>query len=219
MNVKRSVAVTITSDLMCPWCFIGLKLLQEGARSVDIEPVITWKPFILRPDIPLERQMKGGTPSSRVGSHLARQGKAVGIEFTGLTDRTPNTALFHATIKYLQDEIKLSAEKVTEFHMDVFEAYFTLAIFPGEQEGILKNIGDQSTRRHVQNLFADTDRLARLTEEVRREAMEASLRGISGVPTFSFENDGPAFSGAQPAEKFAYVLEQYANTQTASSTS
>ena len=218
MTVKRSVAVTITSDLLCPWCFIGLKLLQRGAGYVDIEPVITWKPFILRPNIPLEGQLKGGTPSSRVGSHLARQGKSVGIEFTGLTDRAPNTALFHATIKYLQDEIKLSAEKVTEFHIDVFEAYFTLGIFP-DQDGILKNIRDQSTRRHVQNLFADNDTLDRLTEEVRREAMEASRRGISGVPTFSFENDGPAFSGAQPAEKFAYVLQQYANTKTASSTS
>jgi predicted DsbA family dithiol-disulfide isomerase len=218
---KTTVAVTITSDLLCPWCFVGLRKLQQGAEllansNVSIEPIITWKPFMLRPNIPPEGQLKDGTPASRVGSRLARAGEEVGINFTGLTDRAPNTSMFHATVKYLQDEIRIDPTKVTDFHVDVFEAYFTLGIFP-DQEGILKNIYDSTTRQHVKDLYADADMLARLIEEMTEEAMSASRSGTSGVPTFAFDGDAPAFSGAQSSKVFAEVLQQYANAKMHSS--
>jgi predicted DsbA family dithiol-disulfide isomerase len=100
---KAIVNVDITSDLMCPWCWVGLCKLQLAAKETGIATNITWKPFLLRPNIPIEGQPKGGTPESRTGQQLKHAGKSVGIDFTGLTDRTPNTILFHATIKMLQD--------------------------------------------------------------------------------------------------------------------
>jgi len=220
------VAVTITSDLMCPWCWIGLEKLQQASRESRIPINITWKPFLLRPSIPeTTGQPKGGTPSSRVGAHMYSQGKAVGIDFTGLTDHAPNSVLFHATLKYLQDVIQLDSETVTAFHVDVFEAYFTLGIFPGTKEGILKNVKDPTVRRHVEDLYynnSDDDdnvkngrtmsQLEQLKREVVEEAKHASLQeGVTGVPTFAFGGDKAAFSGAQHVDTFARYLNHYAS--------
>lgn len=213
MNVKKAVEVTITSDLMCPWCWIGLRKLQQASRETKIPIQVKWKPFQLGPNIPEEGKLKGGTPASRVGDHLASQGQSVGIKFTGLTDRTPNTALFHATIKYLQDVVTLSSETVTEFHEVVFEGYFTLGIFPN-QEGILnvsKKVKDAAVHDHVANLYKNPSTLSQLMKGVAREARDARHRGVDGVPTFAFGGDSNAFSGAQPVATFVQYLERYAD--------
>ncbi|KAL3908775.1 MAG: hypothetical protein SGARI_002911, partial [Bacillariaceae sp.] len=207
MNVKRTAAVTITSDLMCPWCWIGLRKLQKASQVSKIEPKITWKPFQLRPGIPEQGMPKGGTPASRVGSQLAAQGNSVGIDFTGLTDRTPNTVLFHATIKHLQDELKLDPSVVTDFHEAVFEGYFTLGVFP-DQEGILaasKTVHDRTVFDHVQTLYENPRKLEQLKKEVKEEAQLASRLGISGVPTFAFGGK-TAFSGAQSVDVFTHSI-------------
>jgi predicted DsbA family dithiol-disulfide isomerase len=209
--MKRAVVnVTITSDLMCPWCWVGLRKLQQASKDSEIDVAIEWKPFFLRPNMPVEGQPKGGTPESRAGSRLKQAGASVGIDFTGLTDRTPNTALFHATLKYLQDTLHIDPRTVTEFHEAVFEGYFTLGVFP-DLTGLLKAAGklkDPIVYESVAQLYQKDDNnfLPDLLKEVVKEATEASRRGISGVPTFAF-NGQEAFSGAQPVDTFIRYLE------------
>ena len=59
---KAPVDVTITSDLVCPWCWVGLRKLQNASKVTNIPVKVTWKPFMLRPNTPLEGKPKGGTP-------------------------------------------------------------------------------------------------------------------------------------------------------------
>ena len=207
----KTVNVGITSDLVCPWCWVGLRKLQEASKQANINTRIIWKPFMLRPNTPEEGAPKGGTPASRVGDRLKKAGESVGIQFTGLTDRTPNTALFHATIKALQQNDK-TKDDATLFHEAVFMDYFTLGVFP-DKENLLaaaKRLDNPQVYELVSDLYNDTERLSALRKEVVDEAQEASFSGISGVPTFSFENDQPAFSGAQSADVFVRYLERYA---------
>jgi len=204
------VDVDITSDLMCPWCWVGLRKLQAASKETGIAVNINWKPFLLRPNIPAEGQPKGGTPESRAGQQLKNAGKAVGINFTGLTDRTPSTVLFHATMEMLQENRTVSKESVTLFHEAVFEGYFTLGIFP-DKDGLLKaarNMSDgdeDAVYRAIEDLFQDDARLYDYSETVKGEAFEESARGVTGVPFFAF-NGRPAFSGAQPVPTFASYL-------------
>ena len=206
------VNVAITSDLMCPWCWVGLKKLQEASKVSKIGTNITWKPFLLRPNTPMEGIPKTGTPESRVGSRLRQAGESVGINFTGLTDRTPNTTLFHATLKHLQDNIKLPSDVVTSFHESVFEGYFTLGAYPDEN-GLLKAAAKTPYKEvygHVESLYSDemNDTLQGLLREVADEAFDASRAGVSGVPSFAF-NGHAAFSGAQPVDTFVRHLEHF----------
>mmetsp|Transcript_82070 Transcript_82070/g.123231 ORF Transcript_82070/g.123231 Transcript_82070/m.123231 type:complete len:173 (-) Transcript_82070:61-579(-) len=171
----------------------------------------------------MEGTPKNGTPASRVGARLRQAGESVGINFTGLTDRTPNTTLFHATMKYLQEDVKLDSKTATEFHEAVFEGYFTLGVYPDEA-GLLKAAAVVDKSRsvknddaapvygHVEHLYASEqhETLQRLLQEVAEEALEASRAGVSGVPTFAF-NGHTAFSGAQPVDSFVRHLMHFAN--------
>lgn len=205
--MKKFVSVGITSDLVCPWCYIGLRKLQEAAKIANVETKISWKPFMLRPNTPEDGMPKGGTPASRVGQRLKMAGEASGIDFTGLTDRTPNTALFHSVMHHLNGN-----EKQTAFHEAVFDAYFTKGIYPNRQALIncaeQAGVGDQ-----VKALFNDEEKVQELRELVHKEAQDASHGGIHGVPFFEFNNE-PAFSGAQDISTFVQYLNRHAQQVT-----
>jgi predicted DsbA family dithiol-disulfide isomerase len=238
VHQQRVVRVDITSDLVCPWCWVGLRKLQE-ARNVllesedDLEIEIAWHPYMLRPNTPDEGTPKDNTPAKRVGDRLKAAGQSVGIDFTGLTDRVPNTALFHATLHYLQEnttELQLSWEAITAVHESIFDGYFTTGIFPDEQ-GMLQAVqtsfvkyyktNDSAKAATVQNqmieaiagLYKDQYQLYKLKDVVRQEALEASYhKEIRGVPTFAF-NGEIAFSGAQPVSVFVDALRDAADGQ------
>jgi predicted DsbA family dithiol-disulfide isomerase len=203
---SRIVPVTITSDLMCPWCWVGLRKLQQASEESKIGVKIVWKPFLLRPDHPLQGVPKGGTPQSRVPGHLKAAGKAVGIDFTGLTDTTPNTIDFHAVMKYLLD----AGVDQTPFQEAVFRAYFTEGIFP-DHEALLNCAESVGVKDQVKSLFEQENVLVEYRREVVAEARDASTKGIRGVPSFTFGNSSrPAFSGAQDVETFVSYLEKHA---------
>jgi predicted DsbA family dithiol-disulfide isomerase len=210
-----SVLVTITSDLVCPWCWVGLRKLQAASEVAKIDVDIVWKPFFLRPDTPQEGSPKGGTtPDSRVPQRLKEAGKLVGIDFTGLTDTTPNTLDFHATMKYLLD----SKVNQTPFQEAVFDGYFTKGVFPDHQ-GMMessKQLEEQEVSDHVKTfLLGSQDLLQKYRQQVAEEAREASRRGVHGVPSFAFNGGQEAISGAQDVETFVKFLKQHAATTTA----
>jgi len=190
----KTVQVTIVSDLICPWCYVGLRKLQQAAKILqpnNIQTQITWKPYMLRPGMPEDGQPKGGSPESRVPGRLREAGDAVGIRFTGLTDRTPNTELFHATMAVILDQH--GADQQTQFQEEVFDLYFTKGVFP-DQVGLEQAAEKVGVADTVHMLFTDQERLSQVRGQVRHEAREASRSGISGVPFFSF-NGEPLFPG------------------------
>jgi hypothetical protein len=83
--VRPVVDVTITSDLVCPWYFVGLRKLQEAVGQANVDVKVTLKPYMLRPNAPEDGTPNGGTPASRVGVNLKRAGESVGIDFTGVS--------------------------------------------------------------------------------------------------------------------------------------
>lgn len=201
-TTQKSVQVTITSDLMCPWCWVGLRKLQEASSLADVNVIVDWKPFLLRPETPVEGVPKGGTPATRVGARLKAAGDAVGINFTGLTDRTPNTELFHATMKALHGPDQ------TRFQEEAFANYFTRGIFP-DRQGLIDAAERAGLAEKVKTLYANTNELERLRRAAVDEALKASAIGISSVPTFAF-NGRLAFSGARDAREIANYITQFA---------
>ncbi|KAJ8607021.1 hypothetical protein CTAYLR_006259 [Chrysophaeum taylorii] len=200
----KKVNVTITSDLMCPWCWVGLRKLQDAMTRFEGVVEIRWKPFQLMPGAPEQGVPKGGTPASRVGARLAAAGKAVDINFTGLTDRTPNTTLFHATMEALHGETQ------TKFQEACFEAYFTRGVFPDER-GLLDAAATVGLEDVVAKILDDETALAEHKRRAVDEARAAARRGVTGVPFFEF-NGVPAFSGAQDPSTFLHYLNKAAAT-------
>lgn len=228
-NASRTVRVIVTADLLCPWCYVGLKKLQM-AHGNDIEVAITFRPFLIQPHIPAAGVPTGGTPESRVSDDLREAAAAVGLSITGLCNRTPDAKLFHACIEHLQNVIKegnskavaddeslddspsLTQADLVEFYENVCEGYHTMGIYPDE-EGLLmmamrcekKDLILPSLRK----LFGDNMQLMQLKDQVHEKAMESIREGILSVPHYKFDKK-KTLLGAQPLETFALFEETFA---------
>ena len=61
MATKKLLNIDIVSDIMCPWCWVGKRKLEEAMkRSAEkYEFIVKWHPFVLQPGLPLEGEPKG----------------------------------------------------------------------------------------------------------------------------------------------------------------
>ena len=56
--MANQLKIDIVSDVVCPWCIIGYKRLQQAISELkgEIEFDIEWHPFELNPHMPAEGQ-------------------------------------------------------------------------------------------------------------------------------------------------------------------
>jgi predicted DsbA family dithiol-disulfide isomerase len=59
LNSKSPLTIEVVSDVVCPWCFIGMRRLERAIALVreglpDFQYVLRWRPFFLNPDTPPE---------------------------------------------------------------------------------------------------------------------------------------------------------------------
>jgi len=126
-------------------------------------------------------------------------GQAAGIDFTGKTDRSPNTLDAHVLLDYVLEEG--GPAKQNEVQERLFKAYFTDGVFPDKE----------NLTRLATECGLDGDKIKEALEDdgrrYRTEGIiaENSKRVVGGVPYFIF-NGRPAFSGARPPEAFHEVF-------------
>src|SRR5450432_747473 len=127
-----AVNVDVTSDVICPWCYIGKRRLEKAVAACqgqhDVR--VRWHPFQLNPHMPKDginrkeyRTAKFGSweRSLELDAQVTAAGKEEGIPF-GFDKiiQTPNTLDAHRLI-WLADKESVQ-DAVVEA---VFRAYFT----------------------------------------------------------------------------------------------
>jgi predicted DsbA family dithiol-disulfide isomerase len=200
------LVVDVTSDLICPWCFVAKRRLEKASSILGKTLEIRWHPFQLNPEMPVEgldrrlyRSAKFGSweHSQRLDAQVSAAGTEVGIIFRhDLMKRTPNTfrghVLLAAALKDGVQEQNLVVERL-------FEAYFLNGEDVGNPAtllGIAHEIGVTAISR-----VEDLDSPA-LVSEVKRDERKAASAGIRGVPQISFQGTVVA-NGAQKEELLA----------------
>src|SRR5690606_24712717 len=82
--------VDVIADLVCPWCYLGKRRLDDALLAVHGPSAVTWYPFQLSPDIPPEGVGFEEFLAARFGDPVALQpllaeltaaGRAEGIDF------------------------------------------------------------------------------------------------------------------------------------------
>ena len=64
--------VTVVSDFICPWCYVGLEVIDRLWQEYDFE--LDWAPFFLDPSIPPEgRSHAPRTPLDAPQTDLERR--------------------------------------------------------------------------------------------------------------------------------------------------
>ena len=200
--------ITVISDAICPWCFIGKRQLERAlailAADQGQEFAVAWYPYQLNPDMPVEGVERAAYRAAKFGSvergreidaRVGQAGAAVGIDFNfPAMRRTPNTVAAHRVIRAAGAGGRQNA--VVE---RLFTAYFLEGQDIGDPEVLAacdaEAGGDAAATRAM--LASDAHRA-----EVLAEDNAARRAGISGVPSFVLANH-VLFSGAVPAETMA----------------
>ena len=125
-------------------------------------------------------------------------GDAVGINFTGLTDRYPNTLAAHALLAFAAET---APEKQNVLQEILFRHYFTDGRYPA---------GDNLSAAAAEAGLDPAQALSYAESSARQAEAAAAARanaqrGISGVPFFII-NGKPEFSGAQPPNAFVDIF-------------
>ncbi len=201
--------IDIAFDTICPWCFIGKRRLERAlAQRPFVRPRVTWRPFLLNPEMAqsgMDRQLylerKFGSPLrvQRVLQTIRDSARPDGLDFDfDAMRRTPNSTASHVLVRKAQDGG--CADKVVEA---LFQAYFCHGQDIGDTE-LLVQIGqasglDPASLREA--LGADAEHQAVHSENLRLHRL-----GVSGVPCFIFA-DRYAVAGAQDADVLVRMLD------------
>ncbi|MDO6717776.1 DsbA family oxidoreductase [Psychrosphaera sp. 1_MG-2023] len=209
------VKIDIISDVVCPWCIIGYKNLQQAIAELDVADrvEIQWQPFELNPDMPPEGEelrahsarKYGSTPqsSAQFRIDMTNRGKEVGFSFDYFDNmKIVNTRENHILLEYAK-EYGLQ----TELKLRLFSAFFSEH----------KDVSDRDVlRREAAAVGLNADEaMATLDSD---DAIQAVIEhekfwqgiGVTSVPTFVF-NQSSGIAGAHPVETFKSFLAKELN--------
>lgn len=141
-------------------------------------------------------------PERRASPKLKEAGRAAGIAFTGLTDRYPNSAVFHTLMSYVLEN---DGAAVQHALADVaFRHYFTDGKYPN---------ADNLRAAAIEAKVSDPDAALKYAFETRNqapvkiEAQQYSRQGVRGVPFFLI-NGKAAGSGAMAPSSFKALIRE-----------
>jgi predicted DsbA family dithiol-disulfide isomerase len=213
MNVlvppRTHLTVEVVQDLVCPWCFLGLRRLQRLLRRrPDLGFEVVWRPFLLNPDMPrvgmpradyVVRKFGGEDRARRLYASIAEIGRSEGVLFRfDRIRRTPSSVDAHRLVRFAAAYGR-GAETVEA----LFSAHFTDGRDigdPGVLIGVAQACGlDAAAARRF--LYSDAE-----TDAVHAENLRAHRLGINGVPCFVI-GGRHAIAGAQEPEVLERLLD------------
>jgi predicted DsbA family dithiol-disulfide isomerase len=179
--------VDVIADLVCPFCFIGKRRLDEALKAVQGPNEVSWYPFQLNPDISAEGQPFDEYLKHRFGSveniepalqYLAAEGKGVGIDFRfDLLRHVPNTVQLHQLLQ-LADMRGLDQSALAE---GLLSAFFEDGRNIGDRDELIDIVAAHGLSVEDVMAAAESDRLRQIV--LSREA-QARGSGLVGVPGY-----------------------------------
>lgn len=185
--LQAVLQVDIIADLVCPWCYLGKRRLDDALLAVGGPSTVSWYPFQLNPAMPLAGMdieeylvSKFGNPDELKPAldKLTEVGKSEGINFNfDKVSRIPNTLNAHRVMKLAETE-KVSAPDLAE---EFLKGFFESGLDIGDRDVL-----SELAMRHGLE-YKDISNT--LDNELSRKsvlAQEAQVRqgGVSGVPNF-----------------------------------
>jgi predicted DsbA family dithiol-disulfide isomerase len=206
--------IDFVSDVVCPWCVIGLRSLERALERIDGEAtaVIHFQPFELNPRLPAEGQdifehvaeKYGSTPEEFLERREGIRARGAVLGFTFNLDkrsRVYNTFDAHRLMHWAGLE-----GRQYELQQALFAAYFTEGRDPSNREVLI----DLAARVGLDPVRArEILESGSFAGEVRERERFYGRHGIQAVPSVVV-NDQYLIQGGQSAEVFEEVLRKIA---------
>lgn len=212
MQKMTPIRIDIVSDVVCPWCIIGFRQLEQAVERSGLGVVVHWHPFELNPTMGAEGEdlrehvaWKYGT--TREGSDKARGrlkalGEDLGIDFLfGEDTRIRNTFRSHQLIRWANEQ-----GQGHQMKMALFEAYFEKGLDVHDPQ-ILADAAESIGLDRTEALAVAED--GRYADAVREEERFWTGQGIQGVPAMVFQRKY-LVSGAQGVDNYLQILDAMA---------
>ena len=203
-----AAALTVYSDYVCPFCYLGRASLARYQETRDEQLRIEWHPFDLRS----QRRRPDGSID-----HSAADGKD--DDYFAEARRNVRRLAERYDVEMALDiarEVDSLPAQVVSYHLQRHHDYDTWLAFDeaafaalweagrdiGETDLLVELAVDAGAGAdEVRSALADEP----LREELRQRFAEARRHGVTGVPTFAY--DGHAARGAVPPEQLRRLVE------------
>ena len=209
-STPKPLTIDIVSDVVCPWCYIGKRRIENALKLVPDVPVeVNFRPFFLNPWVPREGISREDYLTTKFGSVEAYHGIAQRVVMAageeGLiyrpenVKRQPNTIDCHRLIHWAD-----AIGKAGEMKQRLMELYFRDGGDLTDPEVLVKAAADIGLDgEEVRKRLATDEDVALISAQ----AQDAANKGIQGVPTFVFAQKY-AVSGAQDPAMLARAIRQ-----------
>jgi predicted DsbA family dithiol-disulfide isomerase len=206
---KARLTIEIVHDLVCPWCYLGVRrLLRTLRRRPDLLFDLTWRPFLLNPDMPrlgmsrpdyAIRKFGGEDRARRLYASISEIGRAEGVMFRfDRIRRTPSSIDAHRLARYATRFGR--ADAMVEA---LFSAHFTDGYDIGDHAVLIAIASACGLEPLAVRRFLAGDEEA---EGVHADNLRAHRLGINGVPCFVV-GGRHAIAGAQEPEVIERLLD------------
>lgn len=214
----KSIDIEIASDVMCPWCIIGYQNLAAALDELsnEITANISWLPFELNPNMPIEGQafdehiqQKYGltkTQSLENRARIEEMGENANFKFNFEGERIMiNTFDCHRLLAWAKAE-----NKQNDLSLALFKAHFQKGIYLNHTDALLDTVESVGLSRQKANDVLTSNAYA---EEVKAQIEQLQAVGVNSVPTFII-NQKYGITGGQPKQAFIEHLQQITTEQT-----
>jgi len=208
--MNKALKIDFVSDVVCPWCAIGLAGLNTALERLGPETHVdfTVHPFELNPGMPAagQEQLEHITEKYGISADQARanreqiRARAASVGFTMNRDdasRVYNTFDAHRLLAWAKEK-----KAQAELKMVLLNAYFTDGKNIGDRQVLAELAAQAGLDSAEASAVLSSDRFA---QEVKQEEALWIQRGISSVPAVVV-NDRYLISGGQPPEVFEEQL-------------
>ncbi|TDP00484.1 DsbA family oxidoreductase [Marinomonas balearica] len=210
--MSSSLNIQFVSDVMCPWCVVGLGNLNKALGQLDetISVDLSFQPFELNPNMPSEGQNVREHVIEKYGiteqesdqnrTMIQSRGKEVDFDFNFTADsRMRNSFGAHRLLHWAGIQ-----GKQAELKAALFKAHFTHNQDISDYS-VLANLAASVDLNSVEaKTILETQQYA---DDVREQVQFWKQNGISSVPTVIINNKY-AISGGQPVDVFKNALEE-----------
>ena len=192
MPEPQELEIEIISDVVCPWCYIGLAHLRQAVAWLESQKPgasarlrVKWSPYMLNPRMPETGMPRRDYLVAKFGqaglagyAQIADHARAAGLPMDlDAIPVQPNTLAAHVLIAAMGDE-------ATSLVDQLFQAFFVDGRNLADQAVLLdcaQAVGLSPERAKA--ALADT----MLVKRVSHIAEEWVDHGVNGVPTFRFK--------------------------------
>jgi predicted DsbA family dithiol-disulfide isomerase len=175
-----ALKIVMFSDFVCPFCYIGFEVMRKLKQEFDLE--IQWRGFQIHPEwpaegIPIEKVRSASDMDARqqVWKRISAMAEAEGLPISPPSVFTNSRAAL-AACEYARELGKDEA-----FEERIYRAYFVEGANIGDPE-LIARLGAEAGLDPA--AVAEAIKSPHYEMKLKNNALAASQRQVSGVPTF-----------------------------------